>query len=422
LFHVSNGVSTKRGIFLEDFAAEGLGGDEGDESGISVLDELGVLFLRFTSSSVDLVVNGFELASNMGSVAIEHGGISVLDLTGVVHDDDLRVERSNFFSWVVLGIRSDVSSADILDGDTLDVETNVVTWDGLGEGFVMHFDGLAFSLDLGGSELNEHTGLNDTSFDSADGYCSDTTDLVDVLEGKSEGLLSRSLGGFKSIKGLYEDGSLVPRGVGGLLEHVVSIETRDRDEGDGISLVTDLLEVINKFLLDFVVSFFREVNGLLVHLVEADDHLLNTEGESEKSVLSGLTVLGDTGLELTLRGSNHENSDISLGGTSNHVLDEISVSGSINNGEVILSGFEFPEGDIDGDTSFSLSLKLVENPSVLERSLTGFSRLLLELLNGSFVDTTALVDQVSGSSGLAGIDVSNNDQVNMYFISSCHFS
>jgi len=407
---------------LEDFAAEGLGGDEGDESGISVLDELGVLFLRFTSSSVDLVVDGFELASNMGSVAIEHGGISVLDLTGVVHDDDLRVERSNFFSWVVLGIRSDVSSADILDGDTLDVETNVVTWDGLGEGFVMHFDGLAFSLDLGGSELNEHTGLNDTSFDSADGYCSDTTDLVDVLEGKSEGLLSRSLGGFKSIKGLYEDGSLVPRGVGGLLEHVVSVETRDRDEGDGISLVTDLLEVINKFLLDFVVSFFREVNGLLVHLVEADDHLLNTEGESEKSVLSGLTVLGDTGLELTLRGSNHENSDISLGGTSNHVLDEISVSGSINNGEVILSGFEFPEGDIDGDTSFSLSLKLVENPSVLERSLTGFSRLLLELLNGSFVDTTALVDQVSGSSGLAGIDVSNNDQVNMYFISSCHFS
>ena len=407
---------------MEDFAAEGLGGDEGDESGISVLDELGVLFLRFTSSSVDLVVNGFELASNMGSVAIEHGGISVLDLTGVVHDDDLRVERSNFFSWVVLGIRSDVSSADILDGDTLDVETNVVTWDGLGEGFVMHFDGLAFSLDLGGSELNEHTGLNDTSFDSADGYCSDTTDLVDVLEGKSEGLLSRSLGGFKSIKGLYEDGSLVPRGVGGLLEHVVSVETRDRDEGDGISLVTDLLEVINKFLLDFVVSFFREVNGLLVHLVEADDHLLNTEGESEKSVLSGLTVLGDTGLELTLRGSNHENSDISLGGTSNHVLDEISVSGSINNGEVILSGFEFPEGDIDGDTSFSLSLKLVENPSVLERSLTGFSRLLLELLNGSFVDTTALVDQVSGSSGLAGIDVSNNDQVNMYFISSCHFS
>lgn len=407
---------------MEDFAAEGLGGNEGDESGISVLDELGVLFLRLTSSSVNLVVDGFELASNMSSVAIENGGVSVLDLTGVVHDDDLRVERSNFFSGIVLGIRSDVSSSDILDGDTLDVETNVVTWNGLGEGFVMHFDGLAFSLDLGGSELNEHTGLNDTSFDSADGYCSDTTDLVDVLEGKSEGLLKGSLGGFKSIEGLYEDGSLVPRSVGGLLEHVITVETRDGDEGDGISLVTDLLEVINKFLLDFVVSFFREVNGLLVHLVKADDHLLNTEGESEQSVLSGLSVLGDTSFEFSLRGSNHENSDISLGGTSNHVLDEISVSGSINNGEVILSGFEFPEGDIDGDTSFSLSLELVENPSVLERSLTGFRRFLLELFNGSFVDTTALVDQVSGSSGLAGIDVSNNDQVNMGLISSCHFS
>ena len=199
---------------MEDFTAEGLGGDEGDESGISVLDELGVLFLRFTSSSVDLVVNGFELASNMGSVAIEHGGISVLDLTGVVHDDDLRVERSDFFGWVILGIGSDVSSADILDGDTFDVETNVVTWDGFGEGFVMHLDGLALRLDLGGSKLNEHAWLDDTSLDSADGYCSNTTDLVDVLEGKSEGLVCRSLGGFEGIESLYENGSLVPRSVG----------------------------------------------------------------------------------------------------------------------------------------------------------------------------------------------------------------
>jgi len=74
---------------LEGFAAEGLGGDEGNQSGISVLDELGVLFLRFTCSSVDSVVDGLELACNMCSVAIEDWGVSVLDLTGVVHDDDL---------------------------------------------------------------------------------------------------------------------------------------------------------------------------------------------------------------------------------------------------------------------------------------------------------------------------------------------
>jgi hypothetical protein len=84
--------------------------------------------------------------------------------------------------------------------------------------------------------------------------------------------------------------------------------------------------------------------------------LLDTEGESEESVLTGLAVLGDTGFELTLWGGNHENSAIGLGCSGNHVLDEVSVSWGINDGEVVFGGFELPEGDIDGDTSFSLSL------------------------------------------------------------------
>jgi hypothetical protein len=38
---------------------------------------------------------------------------------------------------------------------------------------------------------------------------------------------------------------------------------------------------------------------------------------------------------------------------------------------------------------------------------------LLELLNGTLVNTTALVDQVTGSGRLAGIDVADNDDVNV---------
>lgn len=38
---------------------------------------------------------------------------------------------------------------------------------------------------------------------------------------------------------------------------------------------------------------------------------------------------------------------------------------------------------------------------------------LLELLDGTLVDTTALVDQVTGSGGLAGIDVADNDDVDV---------
>ena len=67
-----------------------------------------------------------------------------------------------------------------------------------------------------------------------------------------------------------------------------------------------------------------------VHLVDGDDELPDTEGEGEESVLASLTVLGDTSFEFTSTTSNDENGAISLGGTSNHVLDEITVSGSID--------------------------------------------------------------------------------------------
>ena len=46
--------------------------------------------------------------------------------------------------------------------------------------------------------------------------------------------------------------------------------------------------------------------------------------------------------------------------------------------------------------------------TVLERALAELGSLLLELLDGTLVDTTALVDQVSSRGGLAGIDVSDD--------------
>lgn len=94
-----------------------------------------------------------------------------------------------------------------------------------------------------------------------------------------------------------------------------------------------------------------------------------------------------------------------------------------------LGGLEFPEGDIDGDTTLTLGLELVKNPgcakkkkkmsgigrqenffihTILEGTLSEFSSLLLELLDGTLVDTTALVDQVTSGGGLAGIDVADD--------------
>jgi hypothetical protein len=54
----------------------------------------------------------------------------------------------------------------------------------------------------------------------------------------------------------------------------------------------------------------------------------------------------------------------------------------------------------------------------LEGTLSELSSLLLELLDGTLVDTTALVDQVTSGGGLAGIDVSDNDDVNVSLLFS----
>jgi hypothetical protein len=66
-----------------------------------------------------------------------------------------------------------------------------------------------------------------------------------------------------------------------------------------------------------------------VHLVDGDDELLDTESVGEESVLTGLAILGDTSLELTSASSDDENSTVGLGGASDHVLDEITVTGGV---------------------------------------------------------------------------------------------
>lgn len=58
-----------------------------------------------------------------------------------------------------------------------------------------------------------------------------------------------------------------------------------------------------------------------------------------------------------------------LRSASDHVLDEITMARGINDGDVVLFSLKFPKSDIDGDTTFTLSLQLVQNPGILEGTL-----------------------------------------------------
>jgi hypothetical protein len=129
-------------------------GNELDHGGITRFDGFGFLFDLFTGTSVDLGDELLEFAGDVSSVAIEDGGITSTNLTGVVEDDDLGSEVFSFLGGVVIRVGADESSSDILDGDVLDVESDVVTGCGFSECFVMHFDGLDFSGKTGGGEAD----------------------------------------------------------------------------------------------------------------------------------------------------------------------------------------------------------------------------------------------------------------------------
>lgn len=291
---------------------------------------------------------------------------------------------------------------------------------------MVHLNGFDLGGDVGWRELNDHTGFNDTGFDSADWHSSNTTNLVDILKWQSEGFIGWSdwlvnrvqrfeqslTRGFAAFFGFLGP-SFVPRHVGGRFEHIVTVPSGDWDESYALRVVTDLLDVVGDFLDDFFESVLAVLWLGVVHLVDSDDELLDTEGEREEGVFSGLAILGDTSFEFTDTGGDDEDGAIGLRSTGDHVLDEISMAWGVDDGDFVLGGLEFPQGNIDGDTSFSLGLKLVEYPGVLERTFAHFGGLLLELFDGSLVDTTAFVDQVTGGGRFTGIDVADDDNVDV---------
>jgi hypothetical protein len=379
LSHVTDGETTKRWIVGEGFNTHGLGRNHFDDSRVTRLDEFGSVLDRLASSAIDLLQELRELASNVGGMAVKNRSIASADLTRVVENDDLSVEGVGTLWWVVLGITSNVSTADFLDGDVLDVEANVVAWKTFGELFVVHLNRLNFGGNVGGGEGNDHTSLDDTGFDTTNGNCANTGDLVHILERQAEGLVSWTAGGVDVVNSL-EKGlarrlaslglllpTLVPWSICGDVNHVVTVETGDWDKRHALGVVADLLDEVGGFLDDFIEAFLRPLGG--VHLVDGDDELLDTTSVGKKSVFTSLAILGDTSLEFTSTGSNDENGAVSLGGTSNHVLDEIAMTWGVDDSDHIAGSLKLPESDIDGDTTLALGLELVKNPGIFEGAL-----------------------------------------------------
>ncbi|KAG9954710.1 elongation factor EF-1 alpha subunit, partial [Aureobasidium melanogenum] len=97
-----------------------------------------------------------------------------------------------------------------------------------------------------------------------------------------------------------------------------------------------------------------------VHLVDGYDDALYAHTADELGVLSCLTL--ETSFETVGTGVDDKNSKVCLTCSGNHVGDKVSVSRSIQDGELCLFRFEVVGGNVNGDTSFSLFRGRVHDP------------------------------------------------------------
>ena len=102
-------------------------------------------------------------------------------LSGVVEHDDLGSEVLHTAGGLVLGVRGDVATLDVLDRHVLDVEADVVAGNGLGQGLVVHLDGLDLSGEADGGEGDDLSGLDHSGLDTAHWHCSNASNFVDIL-------------------------------------------------------------------------------------------------------------------------------------------------------------------------------------------------------------------------------------------------
>ena len=416
LLHITDGETAEWWVLLEGLDDEWLGWDNLDDSGIILLNVFWVLCSLLAVATIDTLDELVELAGDVGCVAVENWLVAGVDLAWVVGDDHLSCEGSAFDWWVTLCITNDVATLDISCGNVLDVEADVVTWKSLWKGFVVHFDGLNFSCNCGWGEVNDHAWLHCAGFDTADWNCTDTVDLVDILEWKTEWLVEWALWWLKGIEGFKKVWAIVPWHVWRLLCHVVASPAGDWDEAEHFWLVADACKDACHFGCDFVETGLVVVDCLVIHLVDGDNDLLDAECEGKKCVFTCLALFSDTGFETTECGVDDKDSSISLGCACDHVLDEVTVSWGINDCEGELLAFELPEGDIDCDTTLTFSLEGVHNEGVLEGGLAELFSFLFDGSKFTLIETAALVDEVACCCGLTCIDVSDNDNIDMLFL------
>jgi len=434
---VHDGDAAEGGALLEGLDEEGSGRLELDLRALE-LGELGGVLDLLSSGFLGLLPQDLgHLARNLGRAAEDDRGVPRLEDARVLLDGDHGGELLRWIEDTLLLDVDDVSGGDLLVLlDTLDGQTDGVAGTGALEFLLVLLDGEdLLALETCGDDTDDVARAERTLFDGPADDLTHTLDVINTGDGETERELGVTLGGLDEVIEGVDEGEpsglllgadvclppLVPRRLVALLDEVVAVEPRVRDEGDLLGLEADHLEHLDEFFLDLVEPVLGPVAG--IHLVHADDDLLDTQQVQETSVLASLALfnthlgvgLGDGGFKATLLGGDEKETDIGGGGASDHVLDVILVSGGVDDGVVVLVGEKLLGVALDRHTTLALLFTGVEVVGEAERGLSLLVGHRLELRHFTFGDAAALEDQVAARGGLAGIDVPAHNNGEMLF-------
>lgn len=191
--------------------------------------------------------------------------------------------------------------------------------------------------------------LQGASLDTARGDGSTAGDGEDVLDGHQEGLVEVTLGGRDPlVDGLHQLVNL-------LVADLVALALQGHqggthDDGGLVALEAVVGEQLAHLHLDQL-QHLGVVDG--VDLVDEDDDLLHTDLSGEEKMFSRLR-------HLTVGSSDDNDGTVHVGGTCDHVLDVIGVTGAVDVGIMSVVRRVFDVCRRNGNTTFSLFRCLID--------------------------------------------------------------
>ena len=196
----------------------------------------------------------------------------------------------------------------------------------------------------------------------------------------------------------------------------------------------DPLEVGGQLVLAVVVALLAPLHGRVIHLVDQDHQVLHSRRLHQHGVLARLAAALEAGLELAFARGDDEDGEVCLTGAPDHVGHEGLVAGRVQDREVLLVCLEVRSAHLHRLALIPLLLVGVHAPGQvpgLSVLLLGFLLILLqcslihhicEVHQLACEDTTInkqtsnLYASLTSDGGLPGIDVTNEDNINMFLL------